>query len=312
MLTMTRLMTTTRSEARAVSGILLLDKPAGMTSNRVLQRAKRLYRARKAGHAGTLDPLATGMLPVCFGSATRVTGMMLGARKQYRAVVRFGTATSTGDAEGDVIASCEPCEAIAESTIHEALTRFRGELDQVPPMYSALKHQGKRLYELARAGKEVPRPPRRICVHQFALEQCCWPEVTFYIDCSKGTYVRSLVTDLADALGTLAHVAELRRLGVGPFQESQLVTLETLERLAGEGFEALDQRLLGADSALVDTLAVTVSAQDALALRQGQSTILAGQGDDVTVRIYDARGQFVGLGVLGPSGQLRPSRIFPA
>jgi len=305
-------MTTTKSEARTVSGILLLDKPAGVTSNRVLQRAKRLYRARKAGHAGTLDPLATGMLPVCFGAATRVTGMMLGARKQYRAVVRFGIATTTGDAEGDVIAAREPSEAIAESTIIDALARFCGEQSQVPPMYSALKREGKRLYVLARAGVEVPRPPRRVCIYQFTLERYRWPEASFYIDCSKGTYVRSLATDLADALGTLAHVTALRRLGVGPFHESQLVTLETLEQLAGQGFQALDQRLLGADSALIDTPAVTVSAQDSQALRQGRSAILASHGDDTTVRIYDGQGQFVGLGILAPSGRLRPSRIFPA
>lgn len=295
---------------RPVAGIVLVDKPTGTTSNRVLQQVRRLFRAQKAGHTGTLDPLATGMLPVCLGAATRVSGLMLHASKRYRVTARFGVATDTGDATGREIARYDG-PAPAPDRIETAVAAFGGRIRQVPPMYSAVRHEGRRLYELAREGREVAREAREIDIHELVIETCDWPELTLAVHCSKGTYVRTLVTDLAESLGAVAHVTALRRLSVGPYPESGMISPETLELAAAEGLENLDRCLLGIDSALSDRPAVTVSAADGDALRQGRRVQLAAGPGGESVRIYDASGGFVGLGQLAPSGELRPARIFP-
>ncbi|HMB73838.1 MAG TPA: tRNA pseudouridine(55) synthase TruB, partial [Gammaproteobacteria bacterium] len=188
---------------RPLVGIVLVDKPSGLTSNQVLQRAKRLFRARKAGHTGTLDPMATGMLPVCFGAATKVSGMMLDSRKRYRVTATFGTATDTGDATGTVTETCDKSPPAPEA-VRSAVTARRGQSLQVPPMYSAVKHQGRRLYELARQGAEVRREPREIEIFELTIEAFDWPDLALGIHCSKGTYVRTVITDIAAALGTVA------------------------------------------------------------------------------------------------------------
>lgn len=299
------------SGTRPTAGIVLVDKPGGLTSNRVLQRTKRLFQARKAGHTGTLDPMATGMLPICFGAATRVSGLMLESSKRYRVTGRFGIATDTGDSSGIPVAERDaPVLTIDELT--PVIETFTGRIRQVPPMYSALKHGGRRLYELAREGREVPRQAREVEIHALAIESFEWPALTLSVHCSKGTYVRTLVADLAAALGTVAHVTSIRRLAVGPYAESQMVTLDTLETAAAEGLQSLDRWLLGVDTALVDRPAVTVSESDGTALRQGRCVLAAPAGHPIgSVRIYDAGGGFVGLGELAISGELRPVRIFP-
>lgn len=296
---------------RRLTGILLVDKPPELTSNRVLQQVKRLYAARKAGHTGTLDPMATGMLPICFGAATRVSGLMLEASKRYRVTACFGVATDTGDATGRELERSDSPEPPREA-IEQAVASMIGRVPQVPPMYSAVKHEGRRLYEIAREGREVPRKSREIEIHELAIEALAWPALTLSVHCSKGTYVRTLVTDLAASLGTVAHVTALRRLAVGPFGEEEMVSVDRLERAAAEGQGPLDRFLLGIDRALADRPAVTVSEAEGEALRHGRRVVLAPADREASVRVYDAAGAFIGLGELAPSGELRPARIFPA
>lgn len=295
---------------RSVVGIVLVDKPAGLTSNQVLHRAKRLFRARKAGHTGTLDPMATGMLPVCFGAATKVSGMMLDSRKRYRVTATFGSATDTGDATGTVTDTSDG-PALAIEAVRSVVGARKGRSLQVPPMYSAVKHQGRRLYELARQGREVPREPREIEIYELTIEAFEWPDLTLAVHCSKGTYVRTVITDIAADLGTVAHVSALRRLSVEPFDESQMVSLERLESAAAAGVESLDRWLLGADAALVDVPAIEVGAEACQALRYGQVPRVGATSGEGKVRVYDPSGQFIGIGHLDGSGGLRPARIFP-
>lgn len=299
-----------KAGTRVVSGIVLVDKPGGLTSNTVLQRTRRLFLARKAGHTGTLDPLATGMLPVCLGAATRVSGLMLDASKSYRVIAEFGAATDTGDAAGSVIERREAREPMRAAVV-STLARFQGRILQTPPMYSALKHEGRRLYELARRGLRVDRPPRPVEIFDIALESMDWPRLTLFVHCSKGTYIRSLVTDIAAALDSLAHVQALRRTAVGPFGESQMLTLEALELAAGEGLETLDRNLLPIDAALKDRPAIHVGPGDALALRQGRRIVVPVPEIGQSVRVYDPAGMLVGLGESTAAGEVRPVCIFP-
>jgi len=296
---------------RDLTGIVLLDKPAGATSNRVLQKTKRLFQARKAGHTGTLDPMATGMLPICFGAATKLSGVMLDWSKRYRVTAAFGVATDTGDATGTPIETRDG-PPIALDDVRSAASAMTGRLQQVPPMYSAVKHEGRRLYELAREGKEVARRAREIEIHDLSIERFDWPHLTLAVHCSKGTYVRTLVSDLANTLGTVAHVTELRRLGVGPFEEAGMVTLPALETAAADGLERIDRWLLGPDAALAGTRTVSVSDEDSEALRHGRRVCLHVPADEGRVRIYDPAGRFVGIGELDRTGSLKPARIFPA
>jgi tRNA pseudouridine55 synthase len=298
-------------ETRSLVGIVLVDKPAGLTSNRVLQKTKRLFNARKAGHTGTLDPMATGMLPICFGAATKVSGLMLESSKRYRVTATFGVETDTGDATGAEI-RCVDLEAPQPEQVRAKADELTGHISQVPPMYSALKHAGRRLYELARQGQEVERKAREVEIFTLDVEEIAWPDVTLLVHCSKGTYVRTLVTDLAAKLGTVAHVSALRRLSVGPFEESGMVPFETLEQDAACGLEQLDRWVIGADAALLDRPAVTVDAVGATALRQGQRIPIGEADGQGSVRIYDPGGKFVGLGEVEPGQSLKPARIFPS
>jgi tRNA pseudouridine55 synthase len=300
--------TTTRG--RDVRGILLLDKPSGLTSNRALQHVKRLYGAAKAGHTGSLDPLATGMLPICFGAATRLGGFLLDARKVYRVTARFGLATDTADADGAFTERRDEPQPNA-AAIEEALARFRGEIEQVPPMYSALKHAGKRLYELARSGVVVDREARRVTVFELALERFEWPDAELYVRCSKGTYVRSLVVDLATALGTVAHVAALRRVAVEPFGDESMTTLEALEAVAQQsGTAGLDELLLPADRALVDWPGVVLSAAAAARIEHGQEIEAEELWPLGPVKIYGDEGEFLAIGEVTPQRRLAPRRVF--
>ncbi|MDX1381649.1 MAG: tRNA pseudouridine(55) synthase TruB, partial [Xanthomonadales bacterium] len=237
-----------RRHGRPVHGIVLLDKPAGLSSNQALQRVKRLYDAQKAGHTGNLDPFATGMLPACLGEATKTAGFMLDADKRYRAVAELGTRTGTGDPEGATVETA-PVPELDEDRIRAAMAGLTGEIRQVPPMHSALKHQGRPLYELARRGETVERKARQVTIHALELLDWTSPRLEFEVHCSKGTYVRVLAEDLARALGTVAHLVALRRLEVAPFDPQGMVTLAQLEQSQAAG--TLDAHLLPPDAGLV-------------------------------------------------------------
>jgi len=280
-------MTAARAPRRRIDGVLLLDKPAGLSSNAALQRAKRLYAAEKAGHTGTLDPLASGLLPICFGEATKFAQSMLDARKAYVATVRFGAATTTGDAEGDVIAT--GAVAFGCSDIEAALARFVGTIAQVPPRHAALKYRGRAYYDYARAGVEIPRAAREVEI--VALELVGWspPDAIVRVACGKGMYVRVLAEDVAAALGTCAHLAALRRTAAGPFDIERSHALAELEAM---DIAARDACLLAPDAPLADLPRLDVDADVARALRQGRtprSTRAAGR-----FRAYSAGG-FVGV-----------------
>jgi tRNA pseudouridine55 synthase len=299
-----------RPPSRDVFGLLLLDKPAGVSSNRALQRAKRLFAATKAGHAGSLDPLATGMLPIFFGAATRLAGFMLDAHKSYRVTASLGSATATGDAEGDVTEVRAPDPLPDRPAIEAAVARFVGEILQVPPMYSALKRGGVPLYRLARSGVEVERAPRRVRIEALTLERYEWPELTLHVRCSKGTYVRTLVEDIARAAGTLGHVAALRRLSVEPFEEEGMHGFDALEAAALEGTLALDRLLLPADAALEGWPAVRVRADEAARLAHGQAVAADAGLPSGRVKVLSEAGELVAIGHVTPERTLAPTRVF--
>ncbi len=295
---------------RNIHGILLLDKPRGPTSNRVLQRAKRLFRAAKAGHSGTLDPLATGMLPICFGAATRVSSFLLGAHKSYTVSAKLGEATDSGDSDGALVAQQEP-SALSVATVQTTLTDFLGEIEQVPPMYSALKHQGRRLYELARQGIEVERSPRSVQITAIELLAYDSPQLQFAVTCSKGTYIRTLVEDIARELGTIGHVVGLRRTAVEPFQEPDMVSIQTLEAREAAGLGHLDEVLRPVDSALTQWPRLVVQDELCGRLSHGQTVPAERDWPRSWVRLYDPEEVFFGIGEVESEGRLVPRRIFP-
>ncbi len=300
-----------RNPGRGVSGILLLDKPLGLTSNEALQRVKRLYRASKAGHTGSLDPLASGLLPCCLGDATKFSAFLLDADKRYRVRIRLGVTTTTADAEGDVLERVE-VKGIDEGRVKEVLRDFHGGIDQLPPMYSALKHQGQRLYKLARQGVEVERQPRRIQIYALDLLSLELPEIELDVHCSKGTYVRTLAEDIGRALGCGGYVNRLRRTGVGPYAESaaSFVPLERIETLAhAEDLGAVDELLLPLDSALGHWPAVRLSADADFYLRQGQAVLIPQAPTEGLVRLYDASARFLGVGLILDDGKVQPKRL---
>jgi tRNA pseudouridine55 synthase len=301
-----------RRHGRDIDGILLLDKPRAMTSNEALQRVKRLYKAAKAGHTGSLDPLATGLLPVCLGGATKFSAYLLDADKRYRVRVRLGITTSTADAEGEVLKTA-PVEGVDEATLRSVLTRFLGPVEQLPPMYSAIKHQGERLYKLARRGIEVERQPRTVMIHTLELLELSPPELELDVHCSKGTYVRTLAEDIGAALGCGGHVVGLRRTGVGPYKEpeSRFVTLGELETMAEEenGLAAMDHLLLPLESALAHWPSVRLSEDAAFYLRQGQAVLVPRAPTEGLVRLYDPSGKFVGVGAILDDGKVQPKRL---
>ena len=299
-----------KRKGRRVDGILLLDKPAGMTSNRALQRARHLYGTAKAGHTGSLDPLATGMLPLCFGAATRVSGYLLAASKTYLVRAQFGVATDTGDADGNIRERVDG-PAIDEQSLNAVLEQFRGAIEQIPPMYSALKHRGRPLYRLARQGIDIDREPRQVTIHTISLRRYSWPEFTFETRCSKGTYVRSLVGDVAARLGTLAHVTALRRLEISPFAGLRMHPFETLEAAAQSGLDTLDSLLLPIDRALPGWPSLELSQDLEDDLRHGRAVPADPSWELGRARLYGPTNGFFGLGEVCADGRLVPRRIFP-
>lgn len=303
-----------RPPRRAVNGLLLLDKPSGLTSNAALQKVRWLYGARKAGHTGSLDPLASGLLPLCMGEATKFSGYLLEADKTYHVQLRFGVKTDTGDADGAVVQT-GPRTAVDQAELEGALALMQGPQLQVPPMYSALKQAGQRLYALARAGQTVPRAPRPVVVHRFVLEaydpEC--PRLT--VQCSKGTYVRVLVEDLAMLLGTVAHVVMLRRTGVAGIENGPMRTLPEVQAAAAGGTAALDRLLLPVDTLVKGYPAVLVDAAAAMGLLQGRPVADRPGGARPApglARLYGPEGDFLGLGEVMPDGRVQPRRLLSA
>lgn len=304
-----------RRKFRNVNGILLLDKPIGLTSNAALQKVKRLFKADKAGHTGSLDPLATGLLPLCFGRATKISAFLLDADKRYEVVAKFGERTTTGDAEGDVTET-RPVPADLADRLAAESDAFRGVIAQIPPMYSALKHEGERLYSLARKGIEVEREAREVTIHELNMGAVSGDSVAFDVHCSKGTYVRTLIEDLGEAVGCGAHVSVLRRTGVGAFESGTMITLEQLETVAEQGVEALDALLLNIDSAIADWPKVELDADSCYYLRQGQAVIVPRAPTDGLVAVYgklspaDVEPSFIGVGEIQDDGRVKPKRLF--
>ena len=297
------------NRSRELNGILLLDKPEGVTSNAALQVVKQLYKAHKAGHTGSLDPLATGLLPICFGSATKVSSFLLDADKEYLVTGQLGTSTDSGDADGLVLIENKPVK-LEQSHLNNVLARFEGKIQQIPPMYSALKHKGRRLYELAREGIEVPREPRSVTIHSLSLEKIQGSKLTLKVNCSKGTYIRTLIEDIAQELGTIGHVTQLRRLGVGPFSKTQMVVMRKIEAAAADGMQALDSLLLPDDDALKDWHSIRLEEDICKPFSQGQVIQVNSECSETQVRVYSYDDVFIGMGKMNEKGELAPQRIF--
>ena len=292
---------------RDVSGVLLLDKPRGITSHAALRAAQRLYAARKAGHTGTLDPLATGLLPACFGDATRYAHVLLEGEKTYRATVRLGVTTTTGDLEGEVTGSAPV--AVGRDQVIAALARFTGEITQVPPMYSAIKRDGEPLYKLARAGRVVPRAPRRVLVRELSLTAMSRDEIELTVACSKGTYIRVLAEDLGRALGCGACLFGLRRVAVGALALAD--GAHTLQALKAMTPEQRDAVLLPPDALLASLPQFDLDADQARRLARGQSVEQAGCPGKGLSRIYGPDREFLGLAEVTELGRVVPRRLRP-
>ena len=298
-----------RKKGRVVDGILLLDKPLGISSNDALQKVKRLYQAQKAGHTGTLDPLADGMLPLCFGHGTKVSHYLTESNKTYFVRVKLGQTTSTGDLDGEVTSE-HSIDGITRESIEQVIPEFLGEIMQVPPMYSALKHEGKRLYDLARQGIEVEREARPVTIHSIDLGAFADGEFEMTVVCSKGTYIRTLAEDMGEKLGCGAHVVRLRRTGVGPYANLPLHTLDELIAVAEQGQEALDALLIPIDTALEDWPVVNLGEDAAHYIKFGNPVRVSGVPKEGWVRLYEADGErFIGLGEIDPDGNVAPRRL---
>jgi len=294
-----------RNKGRDIHGMLLLDKSPGMSSNGAVQRVKRLFQANKVGHTGSLDPIATGLLPLCLGEATKLSGFLLNTDKRYFTRVRLGRTTTTADIEGETLEE-KPVPALDESVIEAALQAFQGEFEQMPPMYSALKHQGRKLYELARKGVEVERTPRKISIFELRLLAFGVDYLDLDVHCSKGTYVRVLAEDIGAALGCGGHVEQLRRTAVGSFSLAQSVTFEALETMEEEARLAL---LLPFSAIAEELPAFALSADVAFFLRQGQPVFAPSAPASGLLRLFTREGAFLGIGEVTDDGMIAPRRL---
>lgn len=300
-----------RRKGRALDGILLFDKPSGLSSNQALQRVRWLYGAAKAGHTGSLDPLATGMLPICFGETTKLSGQLLDSDKTYRVSFKLGEATDTGDSDGEIIqrSSCAQVDATA---LQSVLAKFIGEIEQIPPMYSALKHQGKRLYELARQGEEVERKPRQISIYAIYFLSLEAGVGSLEVSCSKGTYIRTLIEDIAVALDTHAHVTALRRIKVGPFDQAMHTDVELEALRENSGQAGLDALLLPSEAALQGWPEVKLSADDVFYFRRGQAIQVLGVPQADLLAAFGPERELLGLARIDDQGRVAPKRLLEA
>lgn len=298
-----------RNKGRNISGILLLDKPVGVTSNAALQRVKRLFNANKAGHTGNLDPMASGLLPICLGEATKVSGFLLDSDKHYTGTCKLGERTDSGDADG-VVVETRPVDDYSEARILEVFSQFKGEISQIPPMHSAIKVDGQPLYKLAHQGIEIERKPRQVTIFSLELLRQAEDELDIDVHCSKGTYIRTLVQDIGEELGCGAHLNVLRRTGAGPFAIENSITLAELEQLAEEeGFAAMDARLLPMESALADWPQVKLTQDSAHYLRQGQAVQVPKAPTHGWVCLFADDDCFLGVGQILGDGRVAPRRL---
>jgi tRNA pseudouridine55 synthase len=305
-----------KSRGRQIDGIFLLNKSSGMTSNAALQRAKWLFAAAKAGHTGSLDPMATGVLPLCFGEATKFSQYLLNADKAYRCTMRFGIRTNTSDAEGQIV-SDNPGFALTQNEVESALARFVGQIEQVPSMFSAIKHQGQPLYKLAREGIEIERAARPVTVYELnltAFRSGEYPEADVEARVSKGTYIRTLAEDVGNVIGCGAHISRLHRSQAGPFHESDCVSLEQLETTRGEGFaELLDHFLLPVETAIDHLQTVTMQPASGFYFRQGQPVLEVGALQTTAVgemvRVVLDNGEFLGIAEIQMDGRIAPRKL---
>lgn len=296
-----------RRRGRDIHGVVLIDKPTGYSSNDVLQKVKRLFNANKAGHTGALDPIATGMLPICLGEATKFSQFLLDADKRYRVIARLGQRTTTSDSEGEVVSQRDV--AVTQQQIDAALDTFMGETLQIPSMFSALKYQGRPLYEYARQGIEVPREARKITVYAIEFIRFEADELELEIHCSKGTYIRTIIDDLGEKLACGAHVIYLRRTQVATYPVTNMVTLETLQQLQQQEV-SLDPLLLPMDSAVTVLPEVNLSLSQGKAVLQGKKIALQAAFSDTTVRITVGENhQFIGIGIIDIMQNLQPKRL---
>ncbi|MDZ7662680.1 tRNA pseudouridine(55) synthase TruB [Thiohalophilus sp.] len=298
-----------RPQGRPVNGILLLDKPVGLTSNAALQQVKRLFKAAKAGHTGNLDPLASGLLPLCFGEATKFSAFLLDSDKHYIGTCKLGVTTTSADAEGEVLER-KPVGHYGRAEVETVLAGFVGDIEQIPPMHSAIKVNGQPLYKLAHQGKEIAREPRRITLYALELVSLDGDELVLDVRCSKGTYVRTLAEDIGRQLGCGAHLSALRRSGAGPFSIEQAVALNELERLAESGLAALDQALLPVEAALGDWPQLVLTDNTAYYLRQGQAVQIPQAPTSGLVRLFVGdQHRFIGVGRVLADGRVAPQRL---
>ncbi len=297
-----------QKKGRNISGIVVLDKAPGISSNGALQEVKRLFEANKAGHTGSLDPLATGVLPLCLGEATKVSQFLLNSDKAYRARLQFGVRTDSGDSEGEVIESCDDFEVTAKQ-VEEALTQFEGEIDQLPPMHSALKVNGEPLYKKARKGEWVERETRKVKIYRIEMSAFATDQAEIEVACSKGTYIRTIADDLGQILGCGAHIVALRRTQAGVFTEADCVSVDTLRRCkeAG-GLEAIDSQLVAMDKAIGDLPEVNLPSITASHIKNGQPVIVRHLPEEGLVRLYEEE-RFIGIGCIDDDGRVAPKRL---
>lgn len=304
-----------RRKGRPINGVILLDKPTGISSNDALQKVKRIYFAEKAGHTGALDPLATGMLPICLGEATKFSQFLLDSDKRYRVIAKLGERTNTSDSDGEVVET-RPIDVTLDK-LEACIDKFRGESDQVPSMFSALKYQGKPLYEYARKGIEVPRESRKITVYEIVLHRFEGDEVEMEVHCSKGTYIRTIVDDLGEMLGCGAHVTMLRRNGVAKYPYEKMVTLEQLNELLEQAHreeraprELLDPLLLPMDTAVEDLPEVNLVPELADMVQHGQPVQVFGALTEGSLRLTMGEERlFIGVGEMNEDGKIAPKRL---
>ncbi|ELB2878135.1 tRNA pseudouridine(55) synthase TruB [Vibrio parahaemolyticus] len=304
-----------RRKGRPINGVILLDKPTGISSNDALQKVKRIYFAEKAGHTGALDPLATGMLPICLGEATKFSQFLLDSDKRYRVIAKLGERTNTSDSDGEVVET-RPVDVTLEK-LEACIEKFRGESDQVPSMFSALKYQGKPLYEYARKGIEVPRESRKITVYEIVLHRFEGDEVEMEVHCSKGTYIRTIVDDLGEMLGCGAHVTMLRRTAVAKYPYEKMVTLEQLNELLEQAHreeiaprELLDPLLMPMDTAVEDLPEVNLIPELADMVQHGQPVQVIGAATEGSLRLTMGEERlFIGVGEMNDDGKIAPKRL---
>ncbi len=295
------------NHGRLINGILLLDKSVGLSSNSALQKIKRLFNAKKAGHTGSLDPLASGLLPICLGEATKISGYLLNADKKYQAICTLGVTTTTADSEGEIVERAE-VPALNSKLIEKVLSKFIGELDQIPPMHSAIKQKGQPLYKLARQGIEVERAARRITIYSLVLNKIEADNLYLDVHCSKGTYIRTLSEDIGRELGCGAHLSGLRRTATGPFDIQQAHDFDSLELLKNEEMDSIDPLLLPMDRALEHIPVVNLSENLAYYIKRGQAVMVSNAPTDGLVRLLNEQ-HFLGIGHILDDGRVAPKRL---